>query len=105
MYTPGTASPPTRLVVVGDGDFVNESIVPPNGGSTQFGLNLVDWLAQDEALLSIRSKSIEPRTLRDTSEGMRPVIKYANMLGPLLIVVLFGLVRWHRRRTRQIVVL
>lgn len=105
VYTPGRTSPPTRLVVVGDGDFVNESIVPPNGGSTQFGLNLVDWLAQDEALLSIRSKSIEPRTLRDTPEGMRPVIKYANMLGPLLIVVLLGLVRWRRRRTRQIVVL
>ncbi len=105
VYTPGRTSPPTRLVVVGDGDFVNESIVPPNGGSTQFGLNLVDWLAQDEALLSIRSKSIEPRTLRDTSEGMRPVIKYVNMLGPLLIVVLLGLVRWRRRRARQIVVL
>lgn len=105
VYTPGRTSPPTRLVVVGDGDFVNESIVPPNGGSTQFGLNLVDWLAQDEALLSIRSKSIEPRTLRDTSEGMRPVIKYVNMLGPLLIVVLLGLARWRRRRARQIVVL
>ncbi len=105
VYTPGRTSPPTRLVVVGDGDFLNESIVPPNGGSTQFGLNLVDWLAQDEALLSIRSKSIEPRTLRDTSEGMRPVIKYANMLGPLLIVVLLGLVRWRRRRARQILVL
>lgn len=104
-YTSGLASQPTRLVVVGDGDFVNETIVPPRGGSAQFGLNLVDWLAQDEALLSIRSKSIAPRTLRDVSEGVRPVIKYSNMIGPLLIVVLLGLARWRRRRARQIVVL
>jgi len=104
-YTPGRTSVPTRLVVVGDGDFVNESILPPNGGNAQFGLNLVDWLAQDDALLSIRSKSIAPRTLRDISEGMRPVIKYTNMIGPLLIVVLFGFARWRRRRSRQIVVL
>ncbi len=104
-YTPGLSSQPTRLVVVGDGDFVNESIVPASGGSSQFGLNLVDWLAQDEALLAIRSKSIQPRTLQDVSEGMRPVIKYSNMIGPLLIVVLLGLARWRKRRARQIVVL
>ncbi len=104
-YSPERTGIPTRLVVVGDGDFINESIIPSRGGNAQFGLNLVDWLAQDEALLSIRSKSIEPRTLQDVSEGIRPVIKYANMLGPLLIVVLFGLVRWRKRRARQIVVL
>jgi len=104
-YTPGRTSVETRLVVVGDGDFVNESILPPSGGNAQFGLNLVDWLAQDDALLSIRSKSIEPRTLNDVSEGVRPWVKYTNMIGPLLIVVIFGLVRWRRRRGRQIVVL
>ena len=104
-YTPDRTSIPTRIVVVGDGDFINESIIPPSVGNDQFGLNLVDWLAQEEALLEIRSKSIEPRTLRDISDQMRPVIKYANMLGPILIVVLFGLVRWRKRRSRQIVVL
>ena len=104
-YEPGRTGMPTRLVVVGDGDFVNESVIPPQGGNAQFGLNLVDWLAQDDALLSIRSKSIEPRTLRDISEDTRPLIKYANMLGPLLIVVVFGIARWRKRRARQIVVL
>ena len=104
-YTPGTTSVPTRLVVIGDGDFINESIVPARGSNAQFGLNLVDWLAKDEALLTIRSKSIAPRTLRDVSEGMRPVIKYSTMFGPLLIVVLFGLERLRRRRARKIVVM
>ena len=104
VYTSGRTSASTRLVVVGDGDFINETLIP-TGGNTTFGVNMVDWLMQEDALLSIRSKSIAPRTLRDVSEGMRPVIKYSNMLGPLLIVVLFGLFRWRKRRTRQIIVL
>ncbi len=105
VYEPGRTSVPTRLVVVGDGDFINETIVGGAAANTTFGLNLVDWLVQDDALLAIRSKSIEPRTLREVSEGTRPIIKYANMIGPLLLVVLFGLARWRRRRGRQIVVL
>ena len=104
VYTSGRTSESTRLVVVGDGDFINETLIP-SGGNTVFGVNMVDWLMQEDALLSIRSKSIEPRTLRDVSDGIRPVIKYSNMLGPLLIVVLFGLFRWRKRRGRQIIVL
>ena len=103
-FEPGRQSEPTRIVVVGDGDFINESVVPGAPGNVEFGLNMVDWLVQDEALLAIRSKSIAPRALRETSEGARPFIKYGNMVGPLLIVMLFGLARWRRRRDRRIVV-
>ena len=104
-YEPGRTSPDTRLVVVGDGDFINESIIPAaQGGGAAFGLNMVDWLIQDEGILSIRSKSVDPRPLRDdVPENLRPVIKYGNMAAPLLIVVVFGLLRWQRRRGRQII--
>ena len=104
-FIPGRTSMPARLVVVGDGDFLNESILGAVGSNTEFGLNMVDWLAQDEALLAIRSKSIEPRKLRETPEGLRPLIKYGNMVGPLLLIILFGFGRWRKRRNRQIVVL
>ena len=104
-FDPGRAGVPARLVVVGDGDFLNESVLGVVGSNVEFGLNLVDWLAQDEALLAIRSKSIQPRALRETPEGLRPIIKYGNMVGPLLVVFLIGFVRWRKRRDRQIVVL
>ena len=67
----------------------------------EFGLNMVDWLVQDDELLAIRSKKIEPRSLSEVSEDLRPVIKYANMLGPALIVIVFGFFRWRSRRGRQ----
>ncbi len=103
-FEPGRKSVPTRIVVVGDGDFVNEAMVGSIPGNLEFGLNMADWLVQDEALLAIRSKTIEPRSLRPSSETMRPWIKYGNMVGPVILVVLFGFVRWRRRRDRQIVV-
>jgi ABC-type uncharacterized transport system involved in gliding motility auxiliary subunit len=100
---PGRQSVPTRVVLVGDGDFINESVVGGNQGNISFGLNLVDWLVQDDALLSIRSKSIAPRSLEPVSDTLRPWVKYGTMLGPVLLVILFGLLRWRRRNSRQIV--
>ena len=102
VFDQGLLSEPGRLVVVGDGDFMNESIIGARQGNIEFGLNMVDWLVQDDALLAIRSKKIEPRSLGDVSEGARPWIKYGNMIGPILLVVLFGLIRWRRRKNRQI---
>lgn len=96
----------TRIVAFGDGDLFNEAVlgqgqVPP--GNIELGLNMVDWLAQDEALLTIRSKTIEPRQLDPVPEGSRAFIKYGTMMGPMLLIVLFGLVRWRARKARQIV--
>ncbi len=103
-YTEGAASTDTRLVVVGDGDFINESLVGAIPDNVELGLNIVDWLVQDDALLSIRSKKVEPRNLGETPEALRPWIKYTNMLGPTLLVVLFGLVRWRQRKSRHVII-
>ena len=92
-----------RLVVIGDGDLLNESIVGAIPGNIELGLNMVDWLIQDEAMLSIRSKKIEPRTLGETPENIRPWVKNINLIGPILLIVLFGLFRWRQRKARQVV--
>lgn len=94
---------PTRVVAVGDGDFLNESLLGRIPSNIEFGLNMVDWLVQDEELMEIRAKKVEPRALEDVEEGSRPWIKYANMFGPAIAVVLFGLMRWRGRRPKQFV--
>lgn len=102
-FDPARTSPATRMVLVGDGDFVNESIVGRLPGNIRFALNMVDWLAQDEALLTIRAKDVAPRRLPEVSETLRPWIKYGNLLGPVLVVLLLAAWRWRRRRKRQVV--
>ncbi len=104
VYHPGVVSAETRLVAVGDGDFINSTLLGQDiPGNDRLAQNIVDWLGQDEALLTIRSKSIEPRALEPVSESVRPLIKYFNILGPALLVLLFGLFRWRSKKNRQII--
>lgn len=102
-FTPTKKSVPTRIVVVGDGDVLNEQVLGVIPGNIGFGLNLVDWLIQDEDLLGIRTKSVVARPLDDVSDSLRNWIKYLSWLGPVLLIVLYGLIRWRRRDQRQIV--
>ena len=49
----------------------------------------MDWLAQDEELIAIRSKDRRPPPLLFTSAPLREGVKYANLAGlPLLVAVL-----------------
>ena len=50
---------PTRMVVVGDSDFVSNGALQGGvGGNTDFLLNAVNWLVEREALMAISAKSI-----------------------------------------------
>lgn len=100
----GRQSSPTRIVAVGDGDFVNQSVLGQQTArqNMQLALNAADWLGQDEALLEIRSKTVEPRRLRSVSDSLKPWIKYANMIGPGLLVIFIGLLRWRLKSARHV---
>ncbi|NNF03994.1 MAG: GldG family protein, partial [Rhodothermales bacterium] len=79
-FDDGLTGVESRIVVVGDGDFVNETMVGQIPNNTRFVLNMVDWLVQDDGLLTIRAKSIAPRRLDDVPDAWKPVVKYANLL-------------------------
>jgi gliding-associated putative ABC transporter substrate-binding component GldG len=97
------ASPETRLAVVGSSALVGDQMT--NRLNLTFFANLVDWLVQDERLMTIRTRSIENRPLETLGDAQRAAFKYGNMLGPSLLLVLFGLVRWRQRVTRKRVAL
>jgi len=91
---------PGRLIVVGDANFVTDRFVQGAPENLAFALNAVDWLAQDEALISIRSKDRSPPPLAFTSAGERDGVKYINLIGVPLLVALVGIVRLARRRRK-----
>jgi gliding-associated putative ABC transporter substrate-binding component GldG len=86
-----------RIIVVGDADCVSDNGLQ-NPANIAFAMNIVDWLTQDEGLISIRSRNVTSRPLDEVSEGNRTLIKYANVFGPPLLVVFYGLWRWQSRR-------
>ncbi len=92
-----TKSPETRVAVVGDADFAKDQNLRGND-NLAFFLNIVDWLSQDEALITIRSKQVTARPLKEISPGTKKFVKYGNTFGLPFLVIVFGVVRWQIRK-------
>jgi ABC-type uncharacterized transport system involved in gliding motility auxiliary subunit len=92
------SGPQGRLVVVGNEDLVSDRNVQNAPENMSFVLNAVDWLAQDESLISIRAKERTPPPLVFSSEGLRDTVKYANVGGVPAALILLGALRLMRRR-------
>jgi hypothetical protein len=93
------ASPENRLAVCADGYFVlNDFLGQRQVANLELAQNIVDWLVQDEGLINIRSKTVTDRPLNEISAGARKLVKWLNILGAPLLLVLFGLVRWQMKR-------
>ena len=90
-----------RLVLVGDADFASNRFLGGEAGNIVFLTNAVDWLSQDESLIQIRSKLRSAPPLLYSSELMRDVAKYGNLIGVPLLFVLIGAWRLARRRRLQ----
>lgn len=89
-----------RLIVVGDASFAEPQYVQANQNNLLFLANAIDWLAQDEALINIRSKNRAPPSLVFESDGAQSFLKWSNLLGIPLLIVLLGFVRVTGRRRR-----
>ena len=90
------SSPETRIVVVGDGDFMKDDFLG-NRGNLTFLANIVDYLADDAGLITIRSKNVATPPLEQVSDGTKRLLKYADLIGPPILIVAYGLFRWRRR--------
>ncbi len=91
-----TVSPETRIIVVGDGDFVKDEFLGGPGNITFFA-NIIDYLADDAGLITIRSKNVATPPLEQISDGSKKTVKYANLVGPPLLIIVYGLFRWRGR--------
>ena len=87
-----------RLVVVGDAMLASDQFVQRSPANLVFALNAVDWLTQDEALMTIRAKDRRPPPLVFSSSGLRSTVKYGNVVGLPLLLAAYGIVRLLRRR-------
>jgi ABC-type uncharacterized transport system involved in gliding motility auxiliary subunit len=95
--------PRGRVVVVGNMEFATDRYASSATENAIFALNAIDWLAQDEALISIRSRDRRPPRLLFPSPVLQAGVKYANLgLLPLLVAGLgiFRLVGRQRRSLR-----
>jgi ABC-type uncharacterized transport system involved in gliding motility, auxiliary component len=88
--------PETRVVVFGDSDFVTNGYLGIPGNRDLF-LNSVNWLAQQENLISIRPKDPEDRRVTLTSDQAKLIFWLSILIIPGLILAA-GVQTWWRRR-------
>lgn len=86
-----------RVVVVGDADFLSNAVVG-NGGNLDLGLNLVRWLAQDDALLDIPPR-VAPDRRFELARPAAVALAVTFLVAVPLACVLAGW--WVRRRRRR----
>lgn len=97
---PPEGAPGGRMIVVGDASFTEQNYMQANPGNLLFLANAIDWLAQDEALINIRSKNRTPPGLVFESDATRNLLKFGNLIGIPLLFVLAGFLRVSGRRRR-----
>jgi ABC-2 type transport system permease protein len=95
---------PFRMIVATDSDWMAESMVSQYPGHLSLAGSWIDWLAQEDALTSIRSKGSSIRSLVFDSVTHRNLIQYGNIVGLPAVFVVLGLLRFIVRRnvTRKV---
>jgi ABC-2 type transport system permease protein len=107
---------PTKMVVIADGDVIRndyrkatESAMPlgydrytgQTYGNKNFILNVIDYLCDDSGLITVRSKEIKLRLLDKTLVTTRKTLwQVVNTVLPLLLILIFGIVKGQVRRRR-----
>ncbi len=97
----GNDRPRGRLVLIGSPSLVVDEVLQTGFAGLVLFQNAVDWLAQDEALISIRSKDRSPPQLIFESGFRRDLAKYGNLIGVPLLFILYGVMRLARRRSLE----
>jgi hypothetical protein len=90
------AAKPFRLVLVGNSNFAANSYFAyvSNG---DLALRMVRWLAGDEAATAVRPQKLSLERITLTREQMRNIFILVEMILPLSLILMGGLVWWRRR--------
>jgi ABC-type uncharacterized transport system involved in gliding motility auxiliary subunit len=75
--------------------------VPPD--NVNLLVNAVDWVSDATGLIELRTKGTTYRPLEEADDAKRNTFKMMNLLLPVGVVLLVGLLRlqWRRRQRKQ----
>jgi ABC-type uncharacterized transport system involved in gliding motility auxiliary subunit len=98
---------PVRLVVIGNAAFANDEwtqlarFLPVYAAGAQLLYNAIGWTVEDEALIPLRSKTMDSRQIPAVSEAKASAIQWANILGLPMVFCLYGVGRWRLRKSNR----
>jgi gliding-associated putative ABC transporter substrate-binding component GldG len=90
-----------ELAIIADLKFFDDQRAASVEENLALILNGVDYLAGDEELISIRSRGVTSRPLKQLSDGERSFWKWINIALPATLALIFALLRWRRNREQR----
>jgi ABC-type uncharacterized transport system involved in gliding motility auxiliary subunit len=95
----------SKIVIISDGDFAvgapQEGIQLPQD-NVYLMANSIDWLSDDTGLIELRTKGITSRPIREIESGTKGLIKWLNFLLPIVLIIVYGLIRMQFNYTKRI---
>ena len=103
---PIVGSNDSKIILITDGDFAvngeGQNAQQRQADNVSLLVNSVDWLSDETGLIELRTKEVTSRPLKELEEGRRTFLKWLNFLLPIVLVIVYGIVRMQmRRRTRN----
>ncbi|MCT4613517.1 MAG: Gldg family protein [Marinifilaceae bacterium] len=91
-----------KMVIVTDGDFaLSEGRGRVNPDNINLAVNSIDWISDDTGLIQMRTKAITSRPIDEMEDSTKAFIKYLNLLLPIILLIIYGLVRYQMNRTKR----
>jgi gliding-associated putative ABC transporter substrate-binding component GldG len=95
-----------RILIITDGDFAQngsgKNVRKINENNVNLFVNSIDYLADDTGLIGLRTKVIKSRPLEQISEGKAMFLKWLNFLLPVLLIIIYGIIRAQYRKNQRI---
>jgi len=107
-------SEPGKMIVISDGDIIANYVskkgtmyplgydrfTQQNYGNKNFILNCVDYLCDENGILELRGKELKLRLLDPVKTATPTMLSWFNVLGPVILILIYGIARnlWRSRR-------
>jgi len=92
----------SKIVLIGDGDFAvngyGQNAHQLNPDNINLMVNSIDYLSDDTGLISLRTKGITMRPLKQIKDSTKTTLKYLNFLLPIFLIIVIGLIRSQKSR-------
>ena len=86
-----------RIVIVGSGSFLANAY-SGNGGNLDLGVNMINWLAHEENLITIQPRAVKDGSITLSRSTLSNISVALLIVLPALLLLVGGVMWWRRRR-------
>jgi len=95
----------SKMVVIPNGPFAvngeGQQQQAVNEDNVNLATNAIDWISDDTGLIDLRTKGVTNRPLEQMEDAKKTLIKYSNIILPIVFILVIGFVRKQRYNSKK----